>query len=145
VTQVKQLTEKPIPPKAGSAPKKPGLKPGRKRSTTKGSKARAGSGGARLRSSINKKVREESDAIAQALIDKAVAGNMTSTRLVVGISGADKAPPVAKKSKKKTKTSLYIQRLANEPEWEGPWEDEDGKRDASRLPPSDYDLPPDLK
>jgi hypothetical protein len=145
VTQVKQLTKKRNPPKTGSAPKKPHLKPGRKPYTAKGSKARAGSGGARLRSSINKKVGEESDAIAQALIDKTKAGNATVARIIVGISGADKAPPVAKKRKKKTKTSLYIQRLANEPEWEGPWEDEDGKRDASRLPPSDYDLPADLK
>ena len=76
---------------------------------------------------------------------KTKAGNASLARLVVGMSGADKAPPEAPKRKKRTKTSLYIQRLANEPEWTGPWEDEDGKRDASRLPPSDFDLPADLK
>ena len=131
---MKELKKKPNPPKTG-----------RKSSATKGSKVRAGSGGVRLRRSVNKMVGEEADAIASILIKKTKAGNASLARLVVGMSGADKAPPVAKKRKKKTKTSLYIQRLANEPEWEGPWEDEDGKRDASRLPPSDYDLPPDLK
>ena len=90
-------------------------------------------------------VGEEADAIASILIKKTKAGNASLARLVVGMSGADKAPPETTKRKKKTKTSLYIQRLANEPEWTGPWEDEDGKRDASRLPPSDFDLPADLK
>jgi hypothetical protein len=139
---MKELTEKSNKPKTGKASQKPRAKPGRKRSTTKGSKARAGSGGARLRNSIDKKVGEQSDLIAQALIDKTKAGNATVARIVVGISGADKAP--AETKKKKRGPQPWIMRLASEPELPGPW-DEQRKRDASLLPLSDYDLPEDLK
>jgi hypothetical protein len=69
---------------------------------------------------------------------------MTVGQIVFELSGVQQAALEAKKRKKKTKTSLYIQRLANEPELPGPWDDQ-RKRDASLLPPSDYDLPADLK
>jgi len=142
---VKKLTKKRTPPKTKSASQKPHLKRGRKPSAASEPETPAGQGGVLLRDAVNDAVGKASKRIAKALVDNTCDGNSGVAHIVVKLSGADKAPPVAKKSKKKTKTSLYIQRLANEPEWEGPWEDEDGKRDASRLPPSDYDLPADLK
>jgi hypothetical protein len=141
---MKELAEKPNPPDTKSAPKKPPLKRGPKPSTTKGSRTRAGQGGVRLRNAVNKRVADESDRIAKALVDETCDGNMTVGQIVFELSGVQQAALEAKKRKKKTKTSLYIQRLANEPELPGPWDDQ-RKRDASLLPPSDYDLPADLK
>ena len=140
---MKELTEKPNPPETKKASKKPGSKAGRKGLTSKASRTRAGQGGVRLRAAVNEIVADESKRIAKALVDKAKKGNMTGTRLLVGMTGADKEPPETKKKKKLSKTSLYVRQLYSEPEWTGPWEDEDGKRDASRLPPSDFDLAPD--
>ena len=138
-----ELTEKPEQSETKKTTPKPRSKPGRKRSTTKGSKVPPGRGGLRLRAAVNEIVADESKRIAKALVDKAKKGNMTGTRLLVGMTGADKEPPETKKKKKLSKTSLYVRQLYSEPEWTGPWEDEDGKRDASRLPPSDFDLAPD--
>lgn len=138
---MKELKKKRNPPKTKNAPQKPRLKSGRKPSTTRGSKTRVGQGAARLRDAINKKAGEQSDAIAQTLINKAIAGNMTSTRLVIEVSGAKNAPP---EKKKKRRPQSWITRLCNEPELPGPW-DEQRKRDAALLPFSDYDLPEDLK
>ena len=140
VTRMKELKKKPNPPKTGSAPQEPRAKRGRKRAATKEPKTPAGRGATRLRNSVNAMVDKQSDAIARALIKKTCAGNATIARLLVGISGADKAPPETRKKKKKSKWSTYIQNLANEPEHQGPWEDEVNDHDASRLPPSDYDL-----
>jgi hypothetical protein len=142
---MKELTEKPNPPETGSASQKPRSKPGRKGLTSKASRTRAGQGGVRLRAAVNKMVADESKRIAKALVDKTCDGNMTIGQIVFELSGVQQAALEAKKKKKKTKTSLYIKQLCSEPEWTGPWEDEDGHRDASKLPPSDYDLPADLK
>ncbi len=148
---MKELAAKPSPSETKKASRKPRSKPGRKRSTTRGSKTPAGRGGLRLRDSINDKVSKQSDQIAQALIDKTKAGNMTGARILVQLSGADKAPPG---KKKKRRGPSWAERLANEPEWDPSMVksvSSDGaitvlmdgtiKRDASKLPPSDYDLP----
>jgi hypothetical protein len=140
---VTELNETPSQTETKKAPKKPRSKPGRKRTATKGSKTPAGRGGLRLRDSVNKKVDQQFDDIAQALVDKAKKGNITGTRLLVGMTGADKAPP--EKKKKRRGPQPWVRNICSEPEWTGPWEDEDGKRDASKLPLSDYDLPDDLK
>jgi hypothetical protein len=66
---------------------------------------------------------------------------MTGTRLLVGMTGADKAPPEIKKARG---PQPWVTNISNEPELPGPW-DEQRKRDASLLPLSDYDLPDDLK
>lgn len=138
---MKEPTKKRNPPKTGSASTKPRQKSGRKSSATKESKAPAGQGAARLRDSVNKMVGEQSDAIAQALIDKAIEGDSTCTRLVFEVSGAKNAPP---EKQKKRGPQPWITRMSTEPELPGPW-DEQRKRDASRLPLSDFDLPDELK
>jgi hypothetical protein len=142
---MKELTAKPDLSETKKASRKTRSKRGRKPSATKRSKARAGRGGVRLRDAVNDVVDMESKRIAKALVDRTCDGNSGIARIVVGMSGADKAPPETAKKKRKRGPQAWITRLANEPEWTGPWEDEDGHRDASRLPPSDYDLPADLK
>lgn len=142
---MEKLTAKPKPPQTKKATQKPRAKVGRKRSKTKAAKTPAGSGGVRLRDSVSKIVGEQADDIAIKLVEKAKAGNASLARMVVVMSGADKAPPEPPKKKTRSKASLFIHTLASEPEWTGPWEDEDGKRDASKLLPSEPDWPDDSK
>jgi hypothetical protein len=94
-----------------------------------------GRGGLLLRNSINSLVGQESDRIAQALIDKTVAGNMVGARLLVELSGADKVPLPAKK---KRRGPSLADLLAKEPEWT---EADEARlnHDASRLAPSEPD------
>ena len=138
---MKELTKKRNPPKTASAPKKPGATRGRKSRKPKEHPVPPGSGGVLLRKSINDKVGEHFEEIAEALVNKAKKGNMTGTRLLVGMTGADKAPPEIKKARG---PQPWVTNISNEPELPGPW-DEQRKRDASLLPLSDYDLPDDLK
>jgi len=140
---MQKLFEIPTQSETAKASKNPPAARGRKLSASLRSKVPAGRGVVRLRSSVNKMVGKEFDRIASALIEKTVAGNMASARMLAGLFDAQNAPP-DKKKKKKSKCSAYIQQLASEPEWTGPWEDEN-PRNASKLPPSDYDLPEDLK
>jgi hypothetical protein len=57
-----------------------------------------GRGATRLRNSVNSLVSQQADEIAQAVIDKTKAGNMTGARILVELSGADKPPdPVEKR------------------------------------------------
>jgi hypothetical protein len=138
---MKELTKKRNPPKTASAPKKPGATRGRKSRKPKEPPVPPGSGGVLLRKSINDKVGEHFEEIAEALVNKAAAGNMSGTQIVVKISGADKAPVEIKKARG---PQPWVTNISNEPELPGPW-DEQRKRDASLLPLSDYDLPDDLK
>ncbi|MDR3423846.1 MAG: hypothetical protein P4M13_02035 [Alphaproteobacteria bacterium] len=138
---MKELAKKRNPPETATAPKEPRAKPGRKSRKTKQSAVPAGSGGTLLRNSIDHKVGEHFEEIAQALVNKAVAGNMTGTHIVVKVTGADKAPAEIKKARG---PQPWVTNICNEPELPGPW-DEQRKRDASLLPLSDYDLPDDLK
>ncbi len=87
-------------------------------------------------------VGKQSDAIVQALIDASIKGNPGCARLIFEVSGAKNAPPAIKK---KRGPQEWVRRLCSEPEWEGPWDDEQERRDLSKLPFSDYDVPDDLK
>ena len=144
---MKKLTEKPRQSGTRKRSKTPPTARGRKRSPANRHKTPAGRGGARLRDSINAMVSKQSDRIAQALIDKTVKGNMTGARILVELSGADKAPP---EKKKKRSGPSWAELLASEPEWDPSMEEnfngegaitvlEDGsiKRDASKLLPSE--------
>ena len=152
---MKKLTKKRTPPKTGSAPRKPRAKRGRKRSAGSVRKAPAGLGASRLRSSVNTILSKQSHLIALALVNKAKKGNMTSTPLLVVLSGADQAPP---EPRKKRSRHSWAELLASEPDCDPGMENSpdgngaitvlaDGtiKRDASKLPPSDYDLSDDLE
>lgn len=75
--------------------KPPGRKPAAK---SKSRKTPPGRAAERLRNSVNSLVSRQSDEIAQALIKKTKAGNMTGARILVELSGADQPPdPVTKK------------------------------------------------
>jgi len=140
VTRVKELTEIPNPPEAQSASKSPRPERGRKHATTKETRTPAGRGAARFRDSANSMAGKESDAITPAPIGKSKAGNRTGVRVIADLPGAQNGPPETKK-KKKRGIQPWVERLCSEPEWEGPWEDEDGHRDASKLASSEPDLP----
>jgi hypothetical protein len=129
---VKELAQIPNPPKTGKASQKPRSKGGGKTSATNGIKTPSGRGAARLRKSASNMVGKKSDAIA--VTGKTKAGKVTGPRLVVELSGAEKNPSETKK-KKKRGIQPWVERLCSEPEWEGPWEDEDAHHDASKLAP----------
>jgi hypothetical protein len=115
---VKELTEISNPPETQIAPEEPRPARGRKRAATKESKTPARRGAARLHDSVN---------------------NMTGPRRIAEFPGAQKAPSETKK--KKRGIQPWVERLCSEPEWEGPWEDEDAHLDASKLPSREPDLP----
>lgn len=75
---------------------------------------------ARLRKSLQSKVSTQYDDIAQALINTAVKGNMTGARLIVELTGADKA------SADESDRDIMLlnipdpELLAAEPEWKDP-------------------------
>jgi hypothetical protein len=89
---------------------------------------RAGRGGERLRSALNKLVDEQSEQIAQALINKTIAGNMVGARLLSDLTGAKN--PRIKPTRKKRGLS-EAEELASEQTWVGP--DYDG--DCTSLHP----------
>ncbi len=134
---MKELTEITNPPETQSASQEPRPARSRKRATTKETKTPAGHSAARLHDSVNNIVGKESDAIA--LIDKTKAGNRTGVRVIADLPGAQNGPPETKK-KKKRGVQPWVERLCSEPEWEGPWEDEEVQRDAPTLAPSEPDL-----
>jgi hypothetical protein len=137
VTHVKELTKIPNPPKTGKASKKPSPKGGRKTSATKATKTPASRAAAPFRNSVDTTVGDESDRTAHARVDKTSDGKMTSARVLVELQKA------GSETKKKRGPQPWVARLCSEPEWEGPWDDEDTRRDASKLPPSEPDLPAD--
>jgi hypothetical protein len=105
---------------------KPG-KPGRKPSAPK--KQRAGRAGANLRRAVDKLVSENTEKIAQALVNQTIAGNMAGARLVTALTGAEKPPTQPKKSRareEKTPARKWPRRtepsmaalLAAQPSWD---------------------------
>jgi hypothetical protein len=137
VTHVKELAKIPNPPKTGKVSKKPSPKGGRKISATKAAEAPASRGAARVRNSDNTLVGDEPGRIARAPVDKTCDRNMTGARILVELQKA------GSETRKKRGPQPWVARLCSEPEWEGPWDDEDTRRDASKLPPSEPDLPAD--
>ncbi len=139
---MKELTKIPNPRKTGKASKKPSPKSGRKTSATEGTKTPASRGAARPRNSASTVPCDESDRVNhtdRALVDKTGDGNMTGARILVELQ---KAGPETE-TKKKRGPQAWVARLCSEPEWEGPWDDEESRRDASKLLPSEPDLPAD--
>ncbi len=137
MARVKELAKIPNPPKTGKASKKPRPKGSRETSVTKLTKTPAGRGAVRLHNSVNAVGGDESGPIARAPIDKACDGNKTGVRILVELQ---KARP---ETNKKRGPQPWVARLCSEPEWEGPRDDEDTRRDASKLLPSEPDLPAD--
>lgn len=139
---MKEQTEEPDLPKAQKVYEEPRPKRNRKRSTTKESKPAAGRGASRLRDSANDSAGKESDSAGPTLIAKSRAGNKTGVRVIAELPGVQNGPPETRK-KKKRGIQPWVERLCSEPEWEGPWEDEDEHHDASKLASGESDLPAD--
>ena len=118
---MKELAKIPNPPKTGKASKKPSPKGIRETSATKATKPPAGGDAARLRNSVNKNCD----------------GKMTGARILVELQKAG----TETKTKKKRGPQPWVKRICSEPEWTGPWEDEDTRHDASKLPLSEPDVP----
>ena len=135
--QVKELAKIPNPPKTGKSSKKPRPKGGREISATTATKSPVSRRAAHLHNSVNTTVGEESGRNAQALVGKTCDSNMTGARILVELQKA------GSETKKKRGPQAWVTRLCSEPEWEGPWDDEDTRRDASKLLPSEPDLPVD--
>ncbi len=90
---------------------------GKKRKTTK----RDGAG--RLRRALDAKMAEHTNSLAEVLTDKALHGDLATTKLMFSVVEGGK--PEEKKKKKRTGQSV-AERWANSPEWVGPmpkWED----------------------
>ncbi|MGO8759310.1 MAG: hypothetical protein ACLQG3_14420 [Terracidiphilus sp.] len=96
------------PQTAKTPRKKRGRKPSRK--PTPAEPTPPGQGATRLRDSVNTLVSRESDRIAQALIDKTVAGNMSSARILIELAGK---PPLQEEDTGPSMADL----LTAEPEW----------------------------
>jgi hypothetical protein len=76
-----------------------------------------GNGLERLQKAADRRLGQESEALADLLLDKAKEGKMESTQLLVKLAeGKTKRKPQEKK-KKKSATSLSVEQLCSEPEW----------------------------
>ncbi len=93
--------------------------------------ARPGSGAACLRSSINTLVEKESKELAKALVDHAKAGNVSSAKLLVELTGAKDPPPAPEQKQCGTKLSG---RWGTEPQWQGTAEEDEGSGCGGREP-----------
>jgi hypothetical protein len=153
-THVKQLTEKPGNAKSTKSRKAGRPSRGRKRSAAKPAKVPEGHGAASLRNAANALLGPASVLIVSTLIRKAIAGNTTGARILMELSGPQKALPETKKKKRSGRS--WADLLASEPELDecmekGPGGEgaitvlEDGtiKRDASKLLPSEPEWPDD--
>ena len=66
---------------------------------------------------------------------KTSGGKMSGARILVELQKA------GSETKKKRGPQPWVARLCSEPEWEGPWDDEEARRDAAQLLPSELDPP----
>jgi hypothetical protein len=76
-----------------------------------------GEGAERLRSAINKRVSQDCEKIANALVERTIAGNMTGAELLADLTGAKHLhnQPVKKRSGPSQAQLLMLQ-----PPWQGP-------------------------
>jgi hypothetical protein len=72
----------------------------------------------------------------------AIESSRTGARVIVELPGAQQGPHETR-TKKKRGPQPWVKRICSEPEWTGPWEDEDSHHDASKLPLSEPDVPAD--
>jgi hypothetical protein len=86
----------------------------KKRKRTSGSKAASKDGVELLRQAMNVRLVRDSEALADAISEKARKGELAYTKAMVGFATDMKPLPV-----KKRRGLSPAQRLANEPEWQG--------------------------
>jgi len=101
--------------KTGKASKKTGNRT-KNRKRTSGGKASSKDGVELLRQAVNKRLVRDSEALADAISEKARNGDLASTKAMVGLVEDKKPLP----DPEKTRSGLrFVQRLANEPRWQG--------------------------
>jgi hypothetical protein len=88
-------------------------KPARRRAARK-------SGAEKLRQEADKQVAQNSKELAGLLTKKALAGDLAYTKALVGLAEGKKPEP-----EKKRRGLTVAERLAREPQWEGPPEDDE--------------------
>ena len=71
----------------------------------------------RLKRAADQRLGGASEELADLLLDKAKAGKMESTQLLVKLAESKKKPKAREKKKKKSATSLLVEQLCSEPEW----------------------------
>jgi hypothetical protein len=77
----------------------------------------------RLRQEADKQVGQNSEKLASLLTKKALAGDLASTKVLVGLAERKKPRP---EPKKKWRGPSLAERLAAEPEWTGEEEEDEG-------------------
>ena len=78
-------------------------------------------GAERLRQAADKRVGRNSDKLADLLTEKALAGDLASAKVLVGLAERKKA---SLEPKKRRRGPSLAERLAAEPEWQGEEEEE---------------------
>ena len=85
-----------------------------------GSKKGRGNGLERLKRAVNRRLKRESEALADLLLDKAKEGKIESVRLMVNLAERKKKVKPEEKKKKRREGPSWAELLASEPEWEAP-------------------------
>jgi hypothetical protein len=80
--------------------------------------------GVRLRKAVGREVSRRAGKFAKMLMDKALAGNMQSAKLLISLTKADGAMEADKKVEEVTQEKSVAQRLVEGPRWEGPDEED---------------------
>jgi len=101
-------------PSRAQTKKKPGGKTAVKRAGQK--QAACVDGAEELRQAVNRHVNEKAERIASALADKALTGNAAAAKAMVELAEGRKPEP----EKEKKRGLTLAQRLAMEPQWDGP-------------------------
>jgi len=76
-----------------------------------------GNGLERLQKAADRRLGQESEALADLLLDKAKEGKMESTQLLVKLAESKTKRKPQEKKKKRSATSLLLQQLCEEEEW----------------------------
>lgn len=82
------------------------------------SKKGHGNGLERLKRAVNRRLKRESEALADLLLDKAKEGKMDSMRLMVNLTERKKKAKPDEKKKKRRDGPSWAELLVSEPEWE---------------------------
>lgn len=82
------------------------------------SKKERGNGLERLKRAVNRRLKRESEALADLLLEKAKEGKIESVRLMVNLAERKKKIKPEEKKKKRRDGPSWAELLVSEPEWE---------------------------
>ena len=78
-----------------------------------------GNGAARLKRMLDRKVAENMEELAALLTEKALGGDIATTRLLLTLAEEGKPAPVRRRGRGRRKFKAMIERWANGPQWQG--------------------------